>query len=343
MSNIFCVDFGTRNIKIFNKNSNEILNEKNVIAIANKKEIIAIGDDAYEMHEKVPENIQVVFPINSGVVADYNIMRALYTEFLYKSAKGKFRGASHYVAIPTDITRVEKKAFMDLIKAGNLRAREIHAVEKPIANAVGLGIDVKSAKGIMIVDIGSDTTEISVVSFGGIIHSMLLKIGGNRFDESIIAHLKREKNIEIGRKTAAALKKELCEAISEEKKTTKTYGRDLISGLPSLCEVDSSVIYNSVEGFISQIVDSIKMILEKTVPELGADIVRNGIYITGGSSQIGRLDELIGESTHLKVNSSERPSESVVRGLMKIALNKEYRSLVWDGNERINEMDQRRS
>ena len=189
-NNIYCIDLGTCNIKVFCKSTGKILNEKNTIAIVNKNQLYAYGDAAYAMYEKAPETIHVTFPIMNGVIADFNNVQNMIFDFLESRAKGKIHGAEFIVAVPTDITEVEKKAFFDLFYKSKAKPRNVLLCEKPIADAVGLGLDVNEPTGIMIVDIGADTTEISVISLGGLVLSDLLHFGGNRIDESIISHIR---------------------------------------------------------------------------------------------------------------------------------------------------------
>ena len=207
---VFGIDFGTSNIKIYNGITRTTLNEKNIIAIKNKDILFEIGDEAYKMYEKAPENIQVIFPIKYGVIADLKSMKMLFEQF-YKKMTGP-RGSKmgrFCIAVPADITEVEKRAFYDVVAKSDIKAREIKIVEKPIADAVGLGIDMTSSRGNMIINIGADTTEISVISLGGIVVSRIIKLGGNRLDQMICDVVKRKYNILIGLKTAEQIKKTL--------------------------------------------------------------------------------------------------------------------------------------
>lgn len=334
-SNVFGIDLGSSNIKIYNKATGHILNEKNVIAIADKKRLLSYGDEAYEMHEKAPANISVSFPMFNGVIADYQNMQTLLLEFLKKSSKTKLRDSDFIIAVPTDITEVEKKAFHDLVKKSSLKPRDVLVAEKPVADAVGLGLDVNTPLGTMVVDIGADTTEISVLSLGGIVLSKLLKLGGNKFDESIINYIKKNHNLVIGQKTGRALKEKLGSAIKSENPSVKAFGRDIVTGLPIAMDIESELIYDAIKEHVKSIIDAMKLILERTPPELAADIIEHGIYLTGGGSQIHQFDELITDVTGLKVNCCEAPTESVVKGLMQIVTEEKYRSLAYAMKEKI--------
>lgn len=334
-NNVYGIDLGTCNMKVFCKATGKVLNEKNTIAIVNKKELYAYGDTAYAMYEKAPESINVTFPIVSGVIADFNNVQTMIFEFLEAQAKGKIHGAEYIVAVPTDITEVEKKAFFDLFYKSRVKPKNVLLCEKPIADAVGLGLDVNEPTGIMVVDIGADTTEISVMSLGGLVLSDLLHFGGNRIDESIINYIKRTYNLVIGQKTAIALKENLSSGLPGREESMVIVGRDLVSGLPIELEISAETIYEATKDNLNSICNSIKMILEKTPPELAKDIIHSGIYITGGGSQIQHLDELFTKITNIKVNTCEDPEESVVRGLIKIVSDAKYKRLTFSMKTRI--------
>ena len=204
---IYGVDMGTSNFKIYNIGTERIINEKNVIAIKDKKQVFEFGDYAFEMYEKAPENINVSFPIKNGVIADLENMDTLFTCFYKKVNDGKLVAGSDFcISVPTDITEVEKRAFYEVIMHSKIKPKNIVVVEKPIADAVGVGIDIDSPKGNMIVNFGADTTEISVVSLGGIVLSKLIKTGGNKFDESICNSVRKKHNLIIGMRTAERVK-----------------------------------------------------------------------------------------------------------------------------------------
>ena len=237
--NIYGIDLGTCNFKVFNKATGKIMKEKNTVAIINKNQIYAYGDDAYAMYEKAPESIQVIFPVVSGVIADYNYLQTMIITFLEEKMKSKLRGSEFIVAVPTDITDVEKRAFYDMFYKNKIRPKSILLCEKPIADAVGLGLDVNQPTGVMIVDMGADTTEISVISLGGLVLSELLHFGGNRIDENIISYMRNEYNLVIGQKTAKQIKETIGSGLPGRTETMKIVGRDLVSGLPIEMEVSA--------------------------------------------------------------------------------------------------------
>ncbi|NLL72634.1 MAG: rod shape-determining protein [Clostridiales bacterium] len=313
------IDFGTSTIKISRKGHGIVLDERNIVAIADKKNIIATGDEAYDMYEKAPPNIVVTHPVRNGVIADVANMTALLIHFIKKISGGKRLGTADYiVATPTNITEVERRSFYDLIASSTLKVGNIKIVEKPVADAVGAGLDIMSARGVMIVNIGADTTEISVLSLGGIVLSKLIPIGGNKFDEAIKNTVKKKHNLYIGDKTSESLKRKLASALPGVVASVNVYGRDVVSGLPVEVEINSKTVYESISEYLYSIIDSIRVILERTPPEISSDIIDGGIYVTGGSANIFGLDELISEETNLNVNICEDPANTVVKGLARI-------------------------
>lgn len=328
-SNVYGIDLGTNNLKVFCKASGTIMNEKNTVAIVNKNQLYAYGDAAYAMYEKAPDTIQISFPVVGGVIAEYNFLQTMIFEFLEKNSKGKVRGADFIVAVPTDITEVEKKAFFDMFYKSKVKPRLVQVCDKPIADAVGLGLDVNEPIGVMLVDIGADTTEISVISLGGLVLSSLLHFGGNQLDESIIAYVRKNNNLLIGKKTACALKESIGSALPGSEATMSIVGRDVVSGLPLETEINATQVYEAMQTDLNDICNSIKMTLEHTPPELARDIIHSGIYITGGSSRIQKLDELFASITGIKVNTCEDPEECVARGLIQIVSDNKFRQLAY--------------
>lgn len=317
---LFGIDFGTSTIKIYKKNEGVIFDAKNIIAIADGNRVIAIGDNAFEMYGKAPSNIEVDYPVKNGVIANIANMLSLLNHAFDDISKehGKVTGAEFYVAAPTDITEVEKRAFFDLVASSSAKSKKIRIVEKPIADALGAGLDVTTARGVMIVDIGADTTEVSIISLGGIVLSKLIPIGGNKLDESIILNVKKQYNLVIGNKTAETIKRELASALPGEEKSIKVFGRDVVTGLPTEKEINSSFVYETISEHLYSIIDAVRIILERTPPEISSDIIDLGIYITGGSANIRYLDQLMSHETDLKINICNDSANTVVNGLGKI-------------------------
>lgn len=327
-NNAFGIDLGTNNIKIYSKIEDNIMVEKNMIAIENKNTLFAYGDSAFEMYEKAPANINISYPLSNGVIADIKNMETLVKYFVNDLMKGNTKPADYYIAVPTDVTEVEKRAFYDLIKDAGVKAKKIMVVEKAVADGLGLDIDVKNSQGVIVVNVGYDTTEISILSLGGIVLSRLIKVGGYKFDEAIRAAVRREFSLIIGGKTAENVKISLRE-LEKAEKGAVVYGRDIVTGLPVEREIPTSLVDECLAEHFATIIDNIKVILERTPPELAADIYRHGIYLTGGASQVNHLAEKISNGTGLKVNVAATPLTSVAVGLSKIINEDNYKTVAY--------------
>ncbi|MCR4611631.1 MAG: rod shape-determining protein [Lachnospiraceae bacterium] len=319
MSNAYGIDLGTNNLKIYDNANDSILNISNTIAVINDDQMYSYGDDAYSMFEKAPDNIDVSFPISSGVIADFDNIQTMLFKILESDLGARLKNSDITIAVPTDITEVEKKAFQDLFIKSKTKVRNIRLCEKPIADALGIGIDVTEPTGVMVVDIGGDTTEISVVSLGGIVQTQLLEFGGNLLDESIVTHLKRKFNLLIGRKTAKQLKENIGAAKEGKDLKSVIVGRNVVSGLPVEFEVESDEVFAGIKADLTNICGAVKRALEKVPPELAKDIVHSGIYLTGGGANLSDLAEFFNEETNIKVNVCEDSSETVVKGLNLVA------------------------
>ena len=316
MGNAYGIDIGTSNFKMCCSDK-----DKNIIAIANKTELLAFGDEAYEMYEKAPEHIEVSFPVKFGVIADIENMQTLLFSFFNKINEGKkITGSDFYIAVPTDVTEVEKRAFYELVVDSKVKAKNVYVVDKPVADAIGAGLDVTKSKGIMIVNIGAETTEISVLSLGGIVISKAVKIGGNKLDDCIISNVRKAYNLVIGSKTAENLKKQLGSAVPVSESFAPGFGRNVLSGLPVSVDISSDIIYQAIIDSLHSIMDAIKVILERTPPELAADIIN--------------LEKYIKDETNLNVNIVEHPAESVVRGLMGVVSNPEFAKVAYTPTEK---------
>ena len=327
-NNTFGIDIGTSNIRIYNQSDNSIFMEKNMIAIENKNTLLAYGDSAYDMYEKAPANIVASFPVVNGVIADINNMETLMKYFISDLSKGSIKPSDYVIAVPTDVTEVEKRAFYDLVMDANIKAHKIHVVEKAVADGLGLGIDVKNSQGVMVVNVGYSTTEVSILSLGGIVLSRLIKVGGHAFDEDIRNSVRREFNLFIGEKSAERVKMNL-KSLVEQNLNAVCYGRDIVTGLPVEKEIPTAILDLGMRDSFAAIIDCIKVILERTPPELAADIYRHGIYLTGGASQVYNLAPLIEKGTGLKVNECDDPIDSVIMGLAKVINEDKYRPLAY--------------
>ncbi len=314
------IDLGTKRIKYYRKGDGIIFDEENCIAIENRDEIRAIGDEAAEMVGRTPETIEVIYPVNRGVIANVSAMELLFNasfDRIYGKAK-RASGTSFVIALPTDITEVEKRSFADLVHKSGLKPKNVSLVDKPICVAMAAGLDIMKAKGVMTVDVGADTTEIAIIALGGIVRSRLLPTAGNKFDESICNYIRQKCALVIGKSNAEQLKMGIAGAVSGQSLTMQVNGRDVVTGLPKRMEIESDLVYEAIKDDLKNITENIKSTLEHIPPEVSSDIIDAGIYVTGGSARIGNFDKLLNAETSLKINILEDPQDSVINGLGKL-------------------------
>ena len=321
--NTYGLDLGSYEIKVYDKKQDTIWKEKDVIAIRDKKEIFAVGDEAYEMYEKAPANIEVIFPMKDGVISRFNDMQFLLQNLLKKDRQFA-RGSEYVIAVPTDVTEVEKKAFFDLVFHSEARAKSVRIVERGLADALGCGIDIMEEKGAFIANFGGGTTELSVLSSGGIVLNRLVKIGGDSFDDAIVSLVRHNLEFLIGRMTAERLRKEF--GVFDQKTDTAitVSGRDLITGVPGQTEIPISLVRAAMKDPIEECVHAIRTMIERTPPDVRRAIEAKGIYLTGGLSNMKGLSTYLQESIGLSVISSPQAELCAVRGLQKIISDKAY-------------------
>lgn len=326
--NIYGLDLGTYEIKVYDKKKNTVWTEKNAIAIADENHIFSVGDEAYEMYEKAPDNIQVVFPMKEGVISHFYDMQYLLQNLLKKERR--FASGSKYViAVPTDVTEVEKKAFYDLVIHSTARAKEVKIVERGIADAIGLGLDVQNSSGIFIINIGGDTTELSVVASGGIVLNKLIKVGGSAFDVSITNLVRHSRDFLIGRLTAEDVRRKFDVFDAPSDTLVQVAGRDLITGVPQQAEVSINLVRAAIKEPLEVCIHEIKSMLERTPPEVMRSIQKNGLYLTGGLANLKGLDKYIEGSTGIKVQTTSHPELCAVEGLKKIIMTKDLKKLTY--------------
>lgn len=326
--NTYGLDLGSYDIKVYDKNLDTIWTEKSVIAIEDKREILAVGDDAYEMFEKTPANIEVAFPMQGGVITQFNNMQFLLQNLL-KRNRQFMRGSEYVVAVPTDVTEVQKKAFFDLVIHSTARAKEVNIVERSIADAVGMDIDVASTKGIFIANFGADTTELSVVALGGMIFNRLLPIGGSTYDQAIINLVKNSHDFLIGRHTAELMRKRFEVFTADSESAFLVAGRDLITGVPMQKEISVNLVRAAMKAPLMECIQAIQSLLERTPPEVRKAIHSNGIVLTGGIANTPGLDTYLKKSLGIPAQAAPEPDRCAVRGLKKIILSKELRQLAF--------------
>jgi len=298
------IDLGTASVLVYIKGKGIVLREPSVVAIdRNSNKLLAVGEEARRMLGRTPGNIVAIRPLKDGVISDYDITERMLKYFLnkvYGSRPFKFFKPRIMVCVPSGVTEVERRAVVDAaVQAG---ARATYLIEEPIAAAIGAGIDISKACGSMVVDIGGGTTDIAVISLGGIVVSNSIKIAGDKFDEAIIRYMRKKHNIMIGERTAEELKINIGTVYPRVQEVTMDVrGRNLVTGLPMTITVSSSEMMEALEEPVSSIVEAVHSVLEKTPPELAADIGDRGIVMTGGGSLIYGLDKLLQERTGINV------------------------------------------
>lgn len=315
MSDDMGIDLGTANTLVHCKEKGIIIREPSVVAVeVDTNEVLAIGAEAKRMIGRTPGNIIAIRPMKDGVIADYEITQSMLKHFI-KTAMGSkaFVRPRILVGVPSGVTEVEKRAVIDAtIEAG---AREAYLIEEPMAAAIGAGLPVQEATGSMVVDIGGGTCEVAVISLGGIVVSKSVRSGGDSIDAAIVRYIRKTFNLLIGDRTAEAIKIEIGTAMRvENPPTTEVRGRDLVTGLPKNITVNANHICEAVEEPVSNIVDAVRNTLERTPPELSADIMDRGIVMTGGSSMLRNLDRLISRETGMPVFVSDEALNCVVLG-----------------------------
>jgi rod shape-determining protein MreB len=313
------IDLGTANTLVFVKGQGIILNEPSVVAIVDdrgKKSVLAVGDEAKTMLGRTPGNIQAVRPLRDGVIADFVVTEEMIKHFIKKVHKKKaFANPRVIIAVPTGSTPVERKAIQDSALAAG--ARKVNLIEEPIAAAIGAGLPISDATGSMVVDIGGGTTEIAILSLGGVVYANSLRVAGDAMDAGIITYMKKQFNLLVGEASAEKIKKEIGSAISTSGNTYLMKGRDIRSGTPKEIALKEEDTVEALKPILIQIVAGIKDALEKTPPELSADLVDMGLVLTGGGALLKNIDKLITKETGLPVVIAEDPLSCVATGTGK--------------------------
>lgn len=312
------IDLGTANILVTLKGKGIVLKEPSVVAIDRKTgEILATGHEAKEMLGRTPESIKAVRPMKDGVIADFTATQLMLKNIIHKICQRYNIGKPRVVVgVPSGITEVEERAVEEaILQAG---AKEVYLIEEPMAAAIGAGLEVAEPSGSIIVDIGGGTTEVAVISLGGVVVSNSIRIAGDELDEDIVNYVKRDMNLAIGDTTAEQIKKEIgCAMPLLTELTMEISGRDLSTGLPQTTNITSAQVEEAMRESIDKIVDVIRQTLERTPPELSADIMEKGIVLAGGGALIKNLDKLIAERTEMPVYVAESPLDCVVKGTGK--------------------------
>ena len=309
------IDLGTANTLVYIKGKGIIIREPSVVALKeNKEEVLAVGNEAKNMIGRTPGNIVAVRPMKDGVIADFDVTETMVRYFITKAHKrSRLVRPRVIICVPSGITEVEKRAVLDA--ANQAGAREAYLIEEPMAAAIGAGLPVHEPTGNMIVDIGGGTTEVAIISLGGIVSMRSIRIGGDEMDEAIINYIKRKYNLMIGERTAEEIKIDVGSAIESDDGDVKDIrGRDLVSGLPKTLNITLKEIRESLDETVSSIMEAVRITLEQTPPELAADVMDKGIFLTGGGSLLKGLDKLLIRETEMPVHIAENPLDCVVKG-----------------------------
>ena len=312
------IDLGTANVLVYIKGKGIVLNEPSVVAINNDTdEILAVGEEARQMLGRTPANIVAVRPLRDGVISDYAITARMLKYFIRKTCgAGRLFKPKIMVCVPSGVTEVEKRAVKEA--ATQAGGKDVYLMEEPVAAAIGAGIDISRPDGVMVIDIGGGTTDIAVISLGGIVASTSVKMAGDKFDEAIIKYMRKAHKLYIGERTAEELKLTIGTAYPREETVSKECrGRDLVTGLPKSVDVTSEEMMDALEEPLYAITEAVHNVLERTPPELAADISNSGIIITGGGALLYGIDKRIEERTGIKVIVAEDPKSCVAIGTGK--------------------------
>jgi rod shape-determining protein MreB len=328
-SNDLAIDLGTANTLVYLKGKGVVVSEPSVVAVqkdsVGQRKVLAVGTDAKNMLGRTPGSIVAIRPMKDGVIADFDITEEMLRYFIRKihNRKGLVRPRI-VICVPSGITQVEKRAVKE--SAESAGAREVYLIEEPMAAAIGAGLPITEASGNMIVDIGGGTTEVAVISLAGIVYAKSVRVGGDKMDEALTQHLKRKYNLLIGERTSETIKIKIGSAYPDGPSspaegnvdTMEVKGRDLVSGIPKTLEIDAREIRDALSEPINAIVEAVRIALERTPPELAADIVDKGIVLAGGGALLRNLDQLLREETGLPVVIAEDPLSCVVLGSGKV-------------------------
>lgn len=309
------IDLGTANTLVYVKGKGILIREPSVVALReNKEDVLAVGDEAKRMIGRTPGNIIAVRPMKDGVIADFEVTETMIRYFITKAHKRtRLVRPRIIICVPSGVTEVEKRAVLDA--AQHAGAREAFLIEEPMAAAIGAGLPVHEPTGNMVVDIGGGTTEVAVISLGGIVSSRSIRIGGDEMDDSITQYIKRKYKLMIGERTAEEIKIEIGSATSTgEEEDREVRGRDLVTGLPKTVKITDEEVREALAEPVKNIVEAVRFTLEQTPPELAADVMDRGIILTGGGSLLKGLDRLLMDETQMPVHVADDPLDCVVKG-----------------------------
>ncbi len=322
ISNDIGIDLGTANTLVWVRGAGIVLNEPSVVAIETSGgKVVAVGSAAREMLGRTPDNMRAVRPLKDGVIADFEITEKMLSDFIRRVIRHRYlMKPKVVVSVPSGITEVEKRAVRD--SAENAGAREVYLIQEPMAAAIGVGLPVDRASGVMVIDIGGGTSEIAVIALSGIVNNISVRIAGDKMNESIVLYLKKNYNLLIGELMAEEIKMQIGSAFPiEREESMEIRGRDLIAGVPKTMTISSVQVREALAETIDNIVEAVRQSLERTPPELSSDILDRGIVLTGGGALLRGLDRRLRQETNLPVNQADDPLTCVVRGTGKVLEN----------------------
>ncbi len=327
------IDLGTANTLVYVRGKGIVVNEPSIVAVDRQtQQVLAIGNEAKEMLGRTPEDVMTIRPLKDGVIADFEKTEEMLRAFIRKVQNNRLFGRPRIViCVPSGITEVEKRAVRD--SAESAGAREVFLIAEPMAAAIGIGLPVELPVGNMVIDVGGGTSEIAVIALSGIVASTSIRVGGDEMDRAIVQFLKKKYNLLIGERTAEQIKIEIASATEiDPELETRVKGRDLVGGIPKTIILSSSEVREALSEPIAQIVDAVRISLERTPPELAADILDRGIILSGGGALLRGLDQRLREETNLPINVVEDPLTCVVRGTGKVLENlSEYSKMLMVG------------
>ena len=313
------IDLGTANTLVYVKGRGIVLNEPSVVAtveVKGKRQVLAVGNEAKQMLGRTPGNIQAIRPLREGVIADFEVAEEMIKHFIRKvHNRRSFASPMIVICVPSGSTAVERRAIQE--SAESAGARRVYLIEEPMAAAIGAGLPVTEPTGSMVVDIGGGTTEVAVLALGGIVYSRSVRVGGDKMDEAIIAYIRRNHNLLVGESSAERIKEEIGSACPPEDgdgPTMEIKGRDLMQGVPRELTISQRQVAESLAEPVGAIIETVKVALEHTAPELAADIVDKGIVLTGGGALLGNMDYVLRHATGLPVSLADDPLSCVVLG-----------------------------
>lgn len=326
------IDLGTANTLVYMKGKGVVLNEPSVVAISSargKKQVLAVGEEAKQMVGRTPGNIEAIKPLRDGVIADFEVAEEMIKHFIRKASRRSFAAPSIIICVPSGSTAVERRAIQE--SAEGAGARRVQLVEEPMAAAIGAGLPVTEPTGSMVVDIGGGTTEVAILSLGGIVYARSIRVGGNKMDEAIVNYIRRHHNLLVGDSTAETIKKTIGSACLPEDgsgQVIEIKGRDLMNGVPKEIVISQKQMADALAEPVAAIIEAVKIALEHTAPELSADIVDKGVVLTGGGALLGNLDHVLRHSTGLPVSLAEDPLTCVAMGTGRCLEEKGLRHLL---------------